>query len=151
MIQPVKIAIVVSRFNEPVAKKLLDGALARLTEFGIFNQTVKICWVPGAVEIPLIAKRLAKTENYEAIICLGAVIRGETSHYDYVCEQVSLGCQQVALECEVPVIFGILTTQNKEQAFARSGGDHGNKGAQMVDAAIEMIQLMRTIETHINE
>ena len=146
MIQPIKLAIVVSRFNEPVAKKLLDGALAHLTEFGIPSQAVKMCWVPGAVEIPLTAKRLAKTGNYEAIICLGAVIRGETNHYDYVCEQVSLGCQQVALEYETPVIFGVLTTQNEEQAFARAGGERGNKGAQVADAAVEMIQLMRSIE-----
>ena len=147
MTQPIKIAIVISRFNEQITKKLLDGALSRLMEFGIPSQTVKTCWVPGAVEIPLIAKRLAKTENYEAIICLGTVIQGQTNHYDYVCEQVSLGCQQVALEYEIPIIFGILTTQNKEQAFARAGGDHGNKGAQMADAAMEMIQLIKTIET----
>lgn len=147
MTQPIKIAIVVGRFNEQVTKKLLDGAIARLTEFGIPNQTVKTFWVPGAVEIPLIAKRLAKTENYKAIICLGAVIQGETSHYDYVCEQVSLGCQQVALEYEIPIIFGVLTTKNEGQAFARAGGDHGNKGAQTVDVAMEMIQLIKTIET----
>lgn len=145
MTQPIKIAIVVSRFNEQVTKKLLNGALVRLAEFGIPSQTVKTCWVPGAAEIPLTVKRLAKTENYEAIICLGAVIRGETNHYDYVCEQVSLGCQQVALEYEIPIIFGILTTQNKEQAFARAGGSHGNKGTQMADAAMEMIQLMKTL------
>lgn len=142
MTQPVRLAIVVSRFNEPVTKKLLDGALARLTEFGIPSQSVKTCWVPGAVEIPLTVKRLAKTQNYEAIICLGAVIRGETNHYDYVCQQVSLGCQQVALEYEIPVVFGVLTTQNKEQAFARAGGERGNKGVQTADAAMEMIQLI---------
>ena len=146
MTQQIKIAIVVGRFNEQVTKKLLGGAIARLSEFGISDQTVKTFWVPGAVEIPLIAKRLVKTENYEAIICLGAVIQGETDHYDYVCEQVSLGCQQVALEYEIPIIFGVLTTQNEEQAFARAGSDHGNKGAQAVDAALEMIQLIKTIE-----
>lgn len=151
MIQPIKIAIVISRFNEAVTKKLLDGTLTRLMAFGIPSQTVKTCWVPGAIEIPLTAKRLARTENYEAIICLGAIIRGETDHYDYVCNQVSLGCQQVALECEVPIIFGILTTQNKEQAFVRVGSGHSNKGAQMADAAMEMIRLMKTIETNIDE
>ncbi|QTS84157.1 6,7-dimethyl-8-ribityllumazine synthase [Coxiella endosymbiont of Amblyomma nuttalli] len=145
MKQPIKLAIVVSRFNELVVKKLLSGALTRLVECGISSQVIKTFWVPGAVEIPLIAKRLAKTENYEVIICLGAVIRGETNHYDYVCEQVSLGCQQVSLEYEIPVIFGILTTQNKEQAFARAGGKHGNKGAQMADVALEMVQLMKEL------
>lgn len=143
MTQSLKLAIIVSQFNQPVTEKLLNGALTRLAELGIEDNHIKTVWVPGAVEIPLMAKQLAKTKRFAAIICLGAVIRGETDHYDYVCQQVSFGCQQVALEYEIPVIFGVLTTKNKEQAFARAGGERGNKGAESIDAAMTMINLMR--------
>ncbi|MBT8506820.1 6,7-dimethyl-8-ribityllumazine synthase [Coxiella-like endosymbiont of Rhipicephalus sanguineus] len=146
MIRQLKFAIVVSQFNQPVMEKLLTGALARLVELDVKENQIKTVWVPGAVEIPLMAKRVAKTKRYDAIVCLGAVIRGETNHYDYVCQQVSLGCQQVALEYEIPIIFGVLTTQNKEQAFARAGGERGNKGTEAVNAAMMMIKSIRDIE-----
>lgn len=148
MTRKLKFAIVVSQFNRLVTEKLLDGALTRLFELDIEESQIKTVTVPGAVEIPLIAKRLAKTKCYDAIICLGAVIRGETNHYDYVCKQVSFGCQQVALEYEIPVIFGILTTKNKKQALSRAGGDQGNKGVEAVNSAIKMIDSMR--ETEVN-
>lgn len=146
MTRQLKCAIVISRFNQSVTEKLLSGALDRLVAFGVREDQIKTIWVPGAVEIPLIAKQLAKTKRYDAIICLGAVVRGETNHYDYVCQQVSSGCQQVALEHEVPVIFGVLTTQNKEQAFARAAEERNNKGAEAVSAAMMMIESMREIE-----
>ncbi|ACJ20759.1 6,7-dimethyl-8-ribityllumazine synthase [Coxiella burnetii] len=141
-----KLAIVVSQFNRAVTEKLLNGVLQRLTELDVQANQIKTVWVPGAVEIPLLAKRLAKSKHYQAIVCLGAVIRGETDHYNYVCQQVSYGCQQVALEYEVPIIFGVLTTTTKEQAFARAGGERGNKGADWADAAVSMIKLMKEIE-----
>ncbi|AAO90192.1 6,7-dimethyl-8-ribityllumazine synthase [Coxiella burnetii] len=141
-----KLAIVVSQFNRAVTEKLLNGVLQRLTELGVQANQIKTVWVPGAVEIPLLAKRLAKSKHYQAVVCLGAVIRGETDHYNYVCQQVSFGCQQVALEYEVPIIFGVLTTTTKEQAFARAGGERGNKGADWADAAVSMIKLMKEIE-----
>lgn len=139
------IAIVVSRFNAEVTEALYQGALQRLKDLQFGDEHITVVWVPGAVEIPLVAKRLARTDQYKAIICLGAVIRGETSHYDYVCQQVSHGCQQVALENDIPVIFGVLTTENEEQALARAGGIHGNKGADAVDAALEMISVIEQI------
>jgi 6,7-dimethyl-8-ribityllumazine synthase len=133
-----KFAIIVSRFNEEITEGLLHGAQERFAELNISEDALTIIKVPGAVEIPLIAKLLAKQNKYQAIICLGAVIRGETSHYDYVCEQISQGCQRVMLDHEVPVIFGVLTTENEEQAKDRIGGKHGHKGKEAVDAAIEM-------------
>lgn len=146
-----KIAIVVSRFNQKVTRSLLDGALSRLTAVGLSKEHSRVVWVPGAVEIPLIAQQLAKTQDYTAVVCLGAVIQGETDHYDYVCQQVSFGCQQVALEYNIPVIFGVLTTQNKEQAFARAGGECGNKGSDAVDAALEMIEVMKEFNSAAKE
>ncbi len=135
-----KIGIITSRFNEKVTQRLFDGAKQRLAELNVLEENIREFWVPGVVEIPLIAQRLAKTKDYDAIIALGAVIRGETGHYDYVCQQVSYGCQRVSLDYDIPVIFGILTTENAEQAFARAGGDHSHKGIESVDAAIEMIK-----------
>ena len=134
-----KIAIITSRFNEKVTQRLFDGAKQRLAELDVPAENIREFWVPGAIEIPLIAQRLAKTKSYDAIITLGVVIRGETNHYDYVCQQVSYGCQKIALENDVPVIFGVLTTENAEQALARAGGDHSHKGIECVDAAMEMI------------
>lgn len=140
------IAIVISRFNEEVTEMLFEGAMARLRELNFPEQQITVIWVPGAVEIPLAVQRLAKTDIYEAIICLGAVIRGETDHYDYVCQQVSSGCQKVALEHDIPVIFGVLTTEDEAQAFARAGGEHSHKGRESVDAALEMVSVLRQIE-----
>ncbi|WP_133129702.1 6,7-dimethyl-8-ribityllumazine synthase [Legionella yabuuchiae] len=132
------IAIVVSRFNQDITQALLQGTLQRLRERGILESDTLVIEVPGAVEIPLITQRLAMKNEFKAIIALGAVIRGETTHYDYVCQQVSQGCQQVSLMHNVPVIFGVLTTENEEQAWDRLGGNHGHKGMDVADAAIEM-------------
>lgn len=139
----IKIAIITSRFNEEITEKLKSGAIEQLTKLHISAEQYDLFDVPGAVEIPLIAKLCAKQDVYDAIICLGAVIRGETTHYDYVCEQVSVGCQQVMLEFDVPIIFGVLTTENEAQALDRVGGAHGHKGVDAVNAAIEMIALMQ--------
>lgn len=139
------IAIVVSLFNREITQALQDGAIERLTAKGFNAEDITIVEVPGAVEIPLIAKRLAKTNQYLAIIALGAVIRGETSHYEYVCEQASHGCQKVALEFGMPVIFGVLTVENEEQAWERLGGTHGHKGADAVDAALAMSSILQQI------
>ncbi len=128
-----RIAIVVSQFNEEITTRLLQGALQRLEELG--NQAQKVLQVPGAIEIPLIAQKLARQNHYDVLIALGAVIRGETDHYDYVCQQVSYGCQKVALENNIPVIFGVLTTENEQQALERVGGKHGHKGRDAVDSA----------------
>ena len=133
-----KFAIVVSRFNETVTDKLAEGALNRLLARGVRRDNITLIQVPGAVEIPLVAKLLAESDDYSAIIALGAVIRGETSHYDYVCEQVSQGCQRVMLDFNIPVIFGVLTTENEEQALDRVGGNHGHKGVDAADVALEM-------------
>lgn len=140
------IAIVVSEFNKEITSKLLDGALLELTACHIRDTQIKIVHVPGAVEIPLAAKMLAKQKKFSAIICLGAVIRGETTHYDYVCEQVSHGIQKVMLSFEVPVIFGILTTENEAQAYERAGGIQGHKGKEAVTAALSMIELMQNLQ-----
>jgi len=139
------IAIVVSRFHSEITQKLLDGALEKLVEFAFSNERITVVWVPGAVEIPLAAQRLARTEKYEAIICLGAVIYGETRHFDYVCDQVSVGCQQAALAHDIPVIFGVLTTDNLTQAEARVGGAKGHMGREAVQAAVEMVSVLSQI------
>ena len=136
------IAIIISRFNEPVTEGLLNGALGRLAERGFSEQQILISRVPGAVEIPLVAQRLARQGTYKAIVCLGAVIEGETRHFDYVCSQVSNGCQKVALDNDLPVIFGILTTQTAEQAYDRVGGKKGHKGIESIDCACEMVTLL---------
>lgn len=143
--KPFPIAIVTSRFNEKVTQALYQGACDRLKELNVPENLVRSIWVPGAVEIPLIVKQFAKSNQFKAILALGAVIRGETTHYDYVCQQVSDGCQQVMLQYDTPVIFGVLTTENAEQAFARSGGAKGNKGAEAVDAAFEMVAIMEEL------
>ena len=141
-----RIAIITSRFNEPVTSKLFKGATERLKELNVPDENVDAYFVPGAVEIPLIVKQCANRNCYDAIIALGAVIRGETTHYDYVCDQVSQGCQQVMMTFDLPVIFGVLTTENAEQAFDRVGGSHGHKGEAAADAALEMIELMEQIQ-----
>lgn len=143
--EPFPLAIIVSRFNEPVTSKLLAGALNKLKELSFPEHLINVIHVPGAVEIPLVAKYIAKQHKAKAIITLGAVIRGETGHYDYVCQQVSDGCLQVSLEYALPVIFGILTTENSEQAFARAGGTHSDKGAEAVISAIEMVSVLAKV------
>lgn len=139
------IALVISRFNEDVTRLLYEGAIERLKELAFLDENITTVWVPGAIEIPIAAQKLANSNQYKAIIVLGAVIRGETTHYDYVCQQVSFGCQKVALENQIPVIFGVLTTENEEQAFDRTGGKHGHKGRDAVNAALEMVSLLRQI------
>ena len=143
--EPFSIAIVVSRFNQDITQELKQGALSQLKKRNFSDELITVVEVPGAVEIPLIVKQLAKTKAYGAILALGAIIRGETTHYDYVCKQVSDGCQQVALEYDVPVVFGILTTENDEQAWDRLGGKQGHKGMDAVDCAIDMYYVMKQL------
>lgn len=140
--KPFNLAIVVSRFNEDITKALLDGAVERLRELEFSDENITVTWVPGAVELPIVAQRFAKREDIQAVICLGAVIRGETTHYDYVCSQASDGCQRVALEQDKPIIFGVLTTENKAQAIDRIGGAHGHKGRDAADCAYEMVSIL---------
>lgn len=140
-----KFCIVVSRFNEFIGGKLLSGAIDELKRHGVEESNIDVVWCPGAFEIPLIAKKCAKTGKYAAIITLGAVIKGSTSHYDYVCAEVSKGVASVALDTGVPVIFGVLTTENLEQAIERAGTKAGNKGADAAKSAIEMANLIKTI------
>ncbi len=138
----VRVCIIASRFNEFIVSKLVDGAVDGLVRHDVLDENIDTVWVPGAFEIPVIAKKAAKTGLYDAIICLGTVIRGETSHYDYVCAEVSKGIAQVSLEQELPVMFGILTTDTIEQAVVRAGTKAGNKGYDCALGAIEMINLM---------
>lgn len=138
----IRIGIVAARFNEFIVSKLVSGALDGLKRHGINEDNIEIAWVPGAFEIPLIAKKMAKSNKYDAIICLGAVIKGATSHYDYVCAEVSKGIANVSLETEKPVIFGVVTTDNIEQAIERAGTKSGNKGYDAATTAIEMVNLI---------
>jgi len=140
------IAIVVSLFNEAITQALLKGALERLRETGFKDDDIFVVKVPGAIEIPLVAQTLAEKHQYHAIVALGAVIRGETTHYDYVCQQVSHGCQQVTLQSKIPVIFGVLTTENEDQAWDRLGGAHGHKGKDAIDCAVSMVSIMQQLE-----
>ncbi|HIR00988.1 MAG TPA: 6,7-dimethyl-8-ribityllumazine synthase [Candidatus Aveggerthella stercoripullorum] len=141
----IKVAIVASRFNEFITAKLLSGAMDGLVRHDVREEDVDVAWVPGAFEIPLIAKKLAECGRYDAVICLGAVIRGATSHYDYVCAEVSKGIAQVSLATGVPVLFGVLTTDTIEQAVERAGTKAGNKGFDCATSAIEMANLIRAI------
>ena len=140
-----RFAIVASRFNEFITSKLLEGALDMLRRHGAAEESLDIAWVPGAFEIPLVAKKLASSGKYDAVICVGAVIRGATSHYDYVCNEVSKGVAQAGLLTGVPVIFAVVTTENIEQAVERAGTKAGNKGADGAMAAMEMANLLRKI------
>lgn len=140
-----KFCIVVSRFNEFICSKLLSGAIDELKRHGVNDSNIDVVWCPGAFEIPLVSKKCAKTGKYSAIIALGAVIKGSTSHYDYVCAEVSKGVASVGLETEVPVIFGVLTTDNIEQAIERAGTKAGNKGSDAAKSAIEMVSLLTKI------
>ena len=139
----IKVGIVVARFNEFITSKLLSGAMDGLLRHNVQEEDIQVAWVPGAFEIPLIASKMAKSGKYDAVICLGAVIRGSTSHYDYVCNEVSKGIAQISLSTGVPVLFGVLTTENIEQALARAGSKAGNKGYDCALSAIEMVNLMR--------
>jgi 6,7-dimethyl-8-ribityllumazine synthase len=142
----VKIGIVAARFNEFITGKLLSGAIDGLIRHNVKEEEVDVAWVPGAFEIPLIASKMAKSGRYDAVICLGAVIRGSTTHYDYVCNEVSKGVAHISLETGIPVIFGVLTTENIEQAIERAGTKAGNKGYDCALSAIEMINLINAIE-----
>ncbi len=140
-----KIGIVVARFNEFITSKLLSGALDALKRHQINEDSIHVAWVPGAFEIPLIASKMASSGNYDAVICLGAVIRGNTSHYDYVCNEVSKGIAQVSMQSQIPVMFGVVTTENIEQAIERAGTKAGNKGYDAAMGAIEMVNLLHAI------
>lgn len=141
--QEIKVGIVVGRFNEFIVSKLVGGALDGLKRHGVQEEQIEIAYVPGAFEIPLVAKKMAKSEKYDAIICLGVVIKGSTPHFDYVCAEASKGVASVSLDTEKPVIFGILTTDTIEQAIERAGTKAGNKGYDAAVSAIEMANLLK--------
>ncbi len=141
----VKIGIVAARFNEFIVSKLIGGAQDALVRHGVSDDDIELAWVPGAFEIPMVAKKMAESGRYDAVICLGAVIKGSTSHYDYVCAEVSKGVAAVGLETGVPTLFGVLTTDNIEQAIERAGTKAGNKGYDAACSAIEMINLFKNI------
>lgn len=141
----IKVGIVAARFNEFITSKLVGGALDGLKRENVKDENIDVAWVPGAFEIPLIASKMAKSRKYDAIICVGAVIRGSTSHYDYVCSEVSKGIAQVSLANDLPVMFGVLTTDTIEQAIERAGTKAGNKGFECAQGAIEMVNLIREI------
>ena len=142
----IKVGVVCARFNEFIVSKLLSGCEDGLLRHGVKPDDISVAWVPGAFEIPLIASKMAKSGKFDAVIALGAVIRGSTSHYDYVCNEVSKGVAQVALASGIPVMFGVLTTENIEQAVERAGTKAGNKGAECAQGAIEMVNLIRAME-----
>lgn len=144
--EKIKVGIVAARFNEFITSKLLSGALDGLRRHNVPEEDIQIAWVPGAFEIPLVASKMAQSGKYDAVICLGAVIRGSTTHYDYVCSEVSKGIANVSLATGVPVLFGVLTTENIEQAIERAGTKAGNKGYDCALGAIEMVSLLREIE-----
>lgn len=142
----IRVGIVAARFNEFIVSRLIGGCEDALLRHGVREEDITLAWVPGAFEIPLIAGKLAKSGNYDAVIALGAVIRGSTSHYDYVCAEVSKGIAAVSLESGIPVLFGVLTTDTIEQAIERAGTKAGNKGADCAQSAIEMVNLVRALE-----
>jgi 6,7-dimethyl-8-ribityllumazine synthase len=140
-----RFAIVVSRYNDSITRKLLDGALKTLTSAGVNDDDLDVAWVPGAWEIPVVAQRLARSGRYVAVLCLGAVIKGETTHDQYINQQVSHSLGRISLEANIPVLFGVLTCNNMEQAIHRSGGNVGNKGSECAEAALEMVNLLRSL------
>lgn len=140
--QGLKFGIIVGRFNAFIGERLLDGAIDALKRHGVSEDSIEISWVPGAFEIPLVAKKMAKSKKYDGVICLGAVIRGATPHFDYVSSEVTKGVAHVSLDSEVPVIFGVLTTDSIEQAIERAGTKAGNKGYDAAVTAIEMANLL---------
>ena len=144
--QDIKVGIVCARFNEFIVSKLLSGCEDGLLRHGVKPDDISVAWVPGAFEIPLITSKMAKSGKYDAVIALGAVIRGSTSHYDYVCSEVSKGVATVALQSDIPVLFGVLTTDTIEQAVERAGTKAGNKGSDCAESAIEMVNLIRALE-----
>lgn len=144
-----RFAIIVARFNDVVTRKLLDGAVATLTENGVGDDRIDVAWVPGSFEIPLAAERLAGSGRYAAVICVGAVVQGETLHHEYINAEVSRAIMQIGLRTGVPVLFGVLTTRNMEQALDRAGGKTGNKGSEAALAALEMVSLLNTLPPHI--
>ena len=141
-----KIGIVAARFNEFIVSKLVSGAEDCLYRHDVAKEDVEVAWVPGAFEIPLVAQAMARTKKYDAIICLGCVIRGATSHYDYVCNEVSKGIAKVSLDENMPVMFGVVTTENIEQAIERAGTKAGNKGYDCAMGALEMVSLLKGIK-----
>jgi 6,7-dimethyl-8-ribityllumazine synthase len=141
-----RLAIVVSRFREEVTSRLLAGARKAASELGVVEDSVDVVWVPGAFELPLAARALAETEKYDAIVCLGAVIKGETSHDQYISHEVARGIGQAMQDTGVPIVFGVITPNTIEQAFARAGGEKADKGFEGVETAIEMVNLLRQIE-----
>jgi 6,7-dimethyl-8-ribityllumazine synthase len=143
--QGLKFGIIVGRFNEFIGGKLVSGALDALKRHGVEEENIELTWVPGAFEIPLVAKKMAKSQKYDGVICLGAVIRGSTPHFDYVSNEVTKGIAHVSLETEVPVIFGVLTTDTIEQAIERAGTKAGNKGYDAAMTAIEMANLLKQL------
>jgi 6,7-dimethyl-8-ribityllumazine synthase len=144
-VQNQKYGIIVGRFNEFIGSKLVDGAIDALKRHGATEEDIDTVWVPGAYEIPLVSKKMAKSGDYDAVICLGAVIRGETPHFDYVSNEVAKGVAQVSLDTEIPVIFGVLTTDTIQQAIERAGTKAGNKGFDAAMSAIEMVNLLNEI------
>lgn len=146
----IRVGIVAARFNEFITSKLVGGALDGLKRHDVKEEDIDVAWVPGAFEIPLIASKMAKSKKYDAVICVGAVIRGSTSHYDYVCSEVSKGIASVSLNSDIPVMFGVLTTDNIEQAIERAGSKAGNKGYECATGAIEMVNLIRRLEEPVH-
>ena len=144
--EQIRVGIVAARFNEFITSKLLGGALDGLTRLNVREEEIDVAWVPGAFEIPLAAAKMAASRKYDAVICLGAVIRGSTSHYDYVCSEVSKGIAQASLSNGLPVMFGVLTTDTIEQAIERAGTKAGNKGYECALGAIEMVNLFREMK-----
>lgn len=142
----IKVGIVAARFNDFIVSKLVGGCEDTLLRHGVRPEDISLAWVPGAFEIPLIASKMAKSGKYDAVIALGAVIRGSTSHYDYVCSEVSKDVANVSLNSDIPVMFGVLTTDTIEQAIERAGSKAGNKGSECAQGAIEMVNLIRTLE-----
>ncbi|MBR6345678.1 MAG: 6,7-dimethyl-8-ribityllumazine synthase [Lachnospiraceae bacterium] len=140
-----KVGIVASRFNSFIVQKLLDGAVDGLVRHGVDDKNISVVWVPGAFEIPLAAKKMAESDKYDAVIAVGAVIRGSTTHYDYVCAEVSKGIASVSLSTGKPVLFGVITTENIEQAIERAGSKAGNKGYDCALSAIEMVNALEMI------
>lgn len=141
----IKVGIVAARFNEFIVSKLISGAEDALVRHGVDTDDIELAWVPGAFEIPVVAQKMAQSGKYDAVLCLGAVIKGSTSHYDYVCAEVSKGIAAVGLNTGVPTLFGVLTTDNIEQAIERAGTKAGNKGYDAACSAIEMVNLMKNI------
>ena len=141
-----KVAIVVSRFNDFITERLLSGAKNCLLQHQTAEENIDIVWVPGAFELPIAAMNLAKSGKYQAVICLGVVIRGETTHYDYVCNEAAKGIANVGMQTGIPVMFGVVTTENTEQAIARAGGKSGNKGWDCAMGALEMANLLPQIK-----